>query len=390
MHCKNDSLLGDCISTITALRRDEKLCDITIQVENQQFKAHKIILAGSSPYFRAMFAGALEESKQSTVVIHDIPPNVMAILLDYCYSSTIEITQENAQELLPAASILQLNWIRDQCSKFIEKQLDSSNCLGIRSFADTYSCPTLQKSADLYARHHYLDVLDSKEFVDLSVDDLATLLKSDDLNVQNEEQVFDSVMKWVKHDVDNRKNFLANVVRHVRLPLLDRTYLVSKVGTEPLIRHNEDCRDLVDEAKDYLLLPEQRSKLSGPRTRPRRLIRCDEILIAVGGWCSGDAISLVEKYSVSTNEWKVAATMAKRRCGVGVAVFGELLYAIGGHDGSSYLNSMERYDPKMDQWCSNLPPTSSCRTSIGVGILRDEIYAVGGQDGLSCLSSVEK
>ena len=31
-----------------------------------------------------------------------------------------------------------------------------------------------------------------------------------------------------------------------------------------------------------------------------------------------------------------------RRCGVGVAVLNDLLYAVGGHDGQSYLNSVER------------------------------------------------
>ena len=390
MFCKNEALLGTCLATITTLRRTEKLCDVTIQVEDEQFKAHKIILAGSSPYFQAMFAGGLEESKQSTVVIHDIPPTIMAVLLDYCYTSSIEITPENAQELLPAAGILQLQWVREKCSEFIEHQLDSSNCLGIRSFADTHSCQTLQRAADQYAQQHYLEVLDSREFLDLCVEDLSTLLESEDLNVQCEEQVFESVMKWVKHDIKNRKKSLADVLKHVRLPLLDRTYLVSQVGTEPLIKQNEECRDLLDEAKDYLLLPEHRSKLSGPRTTPRRPIKNDEILFAVGGWCSGDAISLVEKYNVQTNEWKVASTMSRRRCGVGVAVFGDLLYAIGGHDGSSYLNSMERYDPKTDQWSSNLPSTSSCRTSIGVGILDGQIYAVGGQDGVSCLSCAEK
>lgn len=37
------------------------------------------------------------------------------------------------------------------------------------------------------------------------------------------------------------------------------------------------------------------------------------------------------------------APMSKRRCGVGVAVVDDLLYAVGGHDGQSYLNSIERY-----------------------------------------------
>lgn len=64
--------------------------------------------------------------------------------------------------------------------------------------------------------------------------------------------------------------------------------------------------------------------------------------LLVGGWCSGDAISSVERYDPQTNEWRMVASMSKRRCGVGVSVLDDLLYAVGGHDGSSYLNSVER------------------------------------------------
>lgn len=64
--------------------------------------------------------------------------------------------------------------------------------------------------------------------------------------------------------------------------------------------------------------------------------------LAVGGWCSGDAISSVERYDPQANEWRMVAPMSKRRCGVGVAVLNDLLYAVGGHDGQSYLNSIER------------------------------------------------
>lgn len=95
-------------------------------------------------------------------------------------------------------------------------------------------------------------------------------------------------------------------------------------------------------------------------------------------------------YDPQSNEWKMVAPMQKRRCGVGVAVLGSLLYAIGGHDGSSYLNTVERYDPVINQWTSDVSPTSSCRTSVGVAVLDNCLYAVGGQDGVSCLNFVEK
>lgn len=73
-----------------------------------------------------------------------------------------------------------------------------------------------------------------------------------------------------------------------------------------------------------------------------KLFLCSACCV-VGGWCSGDAISSVERYDPQTNEWRMVASMSKRRCGVGVSVLDDLLYAVGGHDGSSYLNSVERW-----------------------------------------------
>ena len=147
------------------------------------------------------------------------------------------------------------------------------------------------------------------------------------------------------------------------------------------------------QAKDYHLLPQERALMQGPRTKPRRaLLNARELVFAVGGGCSGDAISSVEMFDPlgTSNDWRLVTPMSKRRCGVGVAVLNQQLYAIGGHDGVSYLNTVERYDPIINQWFMDVAPTTSCRTSVGVAVLDNYLYAIGGQDGVSCLSYVEK
>lgn len=48
------------------------------------------------------------------------------------------------------------------------------------------------------------------------------------------------------------------------------------------------------------------------------------------------------------------------------------------------------YDPLTNQWSSDVAPTSTCRTSVGVAVLDGHLYAVGGQDGVSCLNVVER
>ncbi|CAC5372668.1 KLHL20 [Mytilus coruscus] len=378
------------LESINVLRKHRELCDVVLIVGQRKIFAHRVILSACSPYFHAMFTGELAESRQTEVTIRDIDEAAMELLIDFCYTSNITVEESNVQTLLPAACLLQLAEIQDVCCEFLKRQLDPSNCLGIRAFADTHACRDLLRIADKFTQHNFQEVMESEEFMLLPVNQLVDIISSDELNVGSEEQVFNAVMSWVKYNTQERRCHLPNVTQHVRLPLMSPKFLVGTVGSDILIKSDESCRDLVDEAKNYLLLPQERPLMQGPRTRPRKPIRCGEVLFAVGGWCSGDAISSVERYDPQTNEWRMVAPMSKRRCGVGVTVLNDLLYAVGGHDGQSYLNSIERFDPQTNQWSGEVAPTSSCRTSVGVAVLDGYMYAVGGQDGVSCLNFVER
>ena len=52
----------------------------------------------------------------------------------------------------------------------------------------------------------------------------------------------------------------------------------------------------------------------------------------------------------------------------GVGVLEGPMYAVGGHDGWSYLNTVERWDPQARQW-SYVAPMSTPRSTVGVAIL---------------------
>ncbi|RXM31857.1 Kelch-like protein 20, partial [Acipenser ruthenus] len=361
------------LEVINLLRKHRELCDVVLVVGTKKIYAHRVILSACSPYFRAMFTGELAESRQTEVVIRDIDERAMELLIDFAYTSQVTVEEGNVQTLLPAACLLQLAEIQEACCEFLKRQLDPSNCLGIRAFADTHSCRELLRIADKFTQHNFQEVMESEEFMLLPSNQLIDIISSDELNVRSEEQVFSAVMAWVKYSIQERRPQLPQVLQHVRLPLLSPKFLVGTVGSDPLIKSDEECRDLVDEAKNYLLLPQERPLMQGPRTRSRKPIRCGEVLFAVGGWCSGDAISSVERYDPQTNEWRMVASMSKRRCGVGVSVLDDLLY-----------------DPKTNQWSSDVAPTSTCRTSVGVAVLGGYLYAVGGQDGVSCLNIVER
>ncbi|CAJ0962263.1 unnamed protein product [Ranitomeya imitator] len=59
--------------------------------------------------------------------------------------------------------------------------------------------------------------------------------------------------------------------------------------------------------------------------------------------------------SVTINTWTPIANMLSRRSSAGVAVLEGMLYVAGGNDGTSCLNSVERYNPKANTWESVAP-----------------------------------
>ena len=67
---------------------------------------------------------------------------------------------------------------------------------------------------------------------------------------------------------------------------------------------------------------------------------------------------------------------------------GEFLYVCGGFDGISSLDTVERYDPDLDEW-KNIARMTKNRSAAGVVQLDGKIYALGGHNGLSIFESVE-
>ena len=73
--------------------------------------------------------------------------------------------------------------VKQACSEFLQKQLDPSNCLGIRTFAESHHCEMLQQAAELYTFKFFEDVIHHDEFRSLNLKDIEIILKSDEIQV---------------------------------------------------------------------------------------------------------------------------------------------------------------------------------------------------------------
>lgn len=113
-----------------------------------------MVLASCSPYFYAMFTG-FEESRQDRITLQGVEHQALNLLVEYVYTSLVNVSEENVQSLLTASNLLQLTDVRDACCDYLQSQLDPSNCLGIRDFADVHGCVDLFNYADTYIEQHF-------------------------------------------------------------------------------------------------------------------------------------------------------------------------------------------------------------------------------------------
>lgn len=176
------------------------------------------------------------------------------------------------------------------------------------------------------------------------------LISNTQLNISSEEKVFTAVLNWVKHDLVERKKHIAELISNVRLPLLNREFLMENVETEPLVREDHHCKELLLEAMKYHLLPEQRSSLVSQRTLERRPDGMKQYVFAVGGGSLFAIHNECEVYNPKTNNWAAISPMISRRSRAGVASLRKLLWVVGGYDGENDLASAECYNPLTNEW----------------------------------------
>ncbi|NWR10485.1 ZBT49 protein, partial [Paradoxornis webbianus] len=117
------------------------LCDCMLVVKGVCFKAHKNVLAAFSQYFRTLFQNS---SGQKNDVFHLDIKNVGGIgqILDFMYTSHLDLSQDNVQAMLDIAQCLQVQNVLNICHTFLKsstavEQAASMPCNSVFSLQST-------------------------------------------------------------------------------------------------------------------------------------------------------------------------------------------------------------------------------------------------------------
>ncbi|XP_023122068.2 kelch-like protein 40b [Amphiprion ocellaris] len=388
------------------LLENDKLVDCVLKIKDKEFPCHRLVLCACSSYFRSIFLSDLEESKKREIVLEDVEPGVMGLILKYLYTSKINVTEQNVQDIFAVANMYQIPSIFTVCVSFLQKRLSLSNCLAIFRLGLMLDCPRLAVSARNYACERFQLISRDEDFLQLLPSELAAILTNDNLNVETEESVFEALMNWVSQDADNREKELPGLLDCVRLRLVTEDYLREKVGKHKFISSNPELQQKLQLVKDAHAgklpeVPKSKSKKEdgGATKDGESEDREEEEGLLPGilndnlrfGMFGRDLILMVNDagavaYDPAGNDCFVASLSTQiPKNHTSLVTRENQIFVAGGlffdeHNKDDPLCSyFLQYDPVSADWLG-MPPLPSPRFLFGLAEAENSIFVVGGKE----------
>nr|XP_054587294.1 kelch-like protein 40a [Nothobranchius furzeri]XP_054587375.1 kelch-like protein 40a [Nothobranchius furzeri]XP_054587416.1 kelch-like protein 40a [Nothobranchius furzeri]XP_054587445.1 kelch-like protein 40a [Nothobranchius furzeri] len=395
------------------LLENDRFVDCVLKIQDKEFPCHRLVLAASSPFFKAMFLSDLEESKKREIILKDVDPGVMGMILRYLYTSDINLTEQNVQDIFMVANMYQIPSIFSVCVSYLQEKMVLSNCLAIYRLGLLLDCPRLTLAAREFICERYQVVVRDQEFLQLDPSELAIIITSDTLNVEREELVFESLMDWVRHDETTRLKDLPELLHCVRFRLIPVEYFQEKVERHEYMRFNQEIKKELELVKDAHrgLLPKPKSLTSdGAKGGQEGEDDQEEEGYLPGilnnnprfGMFEMDLILMINStgtvaYEPVGNECFVVSEsteIPKNHCSLvtrqnQVFVVGGLLCSEDDKD-EPLKSYFLQFDPVSSEWLG-MPSQPSPRCLFGMAEVENSIYVVGGKElkeGEHALSSV--
>ncbi|XP_036149776.1 protein tramtrack, alpha isoform isoform X2 [Monomorium pharaonis] len=141
------------LSVFDQLLHDESFVDVTLAVEGQLLRAHKMVLSACSPYFQALFVG--HPDKHPIVILKDVPYVDMRSLLDFMYRGEVSVDQDRLTAFLRVAESLRIKGLTEVNEDKCDLPSITSSLLNSNQNAVAPPPPSLHRINQIGSHHHH-------------------------------------------------------------------------------------------------------------------------------------------------------------------------------------------------------------------------------------------
>ena len=228
--------------------------------------------------------GGMSESQSDHVELKDFERTSIGVesMIDFCYSGSLSVTLENIEELLHAATHLQIPAAIDLCCQYLLQSCSIANCIDLHKIADIYSLSSVLDYIHSFISKNFLHLISQarNQFEQLTYEQMREHFFSDTLEMHHYEEydLFAMVCAWIEVNRLERDKHALGLFQSIRFMLMTPEQLTDDVREHPLLKLNEQSRKLVEDALCFYALPNRQALLDHRQNR----IRNDPALVAIG------------------------------------------------------------------------------------------------------------
>ena len=244
MECLAESLSADpfkhreeLLERLDILRNNDIFCDVTIAVKGKEFKAHRAVLAAASPFFLTLLTSDMKEGNEKLIKVEleEATESVMEDALEYLYTGNVTVVEGRAHNLIATANFLLLPSLKTMAANVLKDTLTTENCVFNYYFAEKYDCVELKDKCREVINTNFSVVMETEDFLKLDQKQVMEWVSNDDVIVNEEENIFKGIVRWVSHNKSEREGDFPELLHQVRLPFLSHDFLLDELVKDELI-----------------------------------------------------------------------------------------------------------------------------------------------------------
>ncbi|XP_076017886.1 kelch repeat and BTB domain-containing protein 11 [Genypterus blacodes] len=333
---------------------DRTETDLVIEVGGKTISAHKSVLAEKSDYFKARLS-------RDILKVKGISYKTLTTLVDYVYTSKMNVRKDNVVDVITGAKILQIPCAVQAAMDSMSEQITPGNCYEILTIAKKQRLSELKETAYRFMSDNFLQILkDPSVYGRLTGSERDLILKKrmegkTALMVAEINDVFDRSASRPASRCSSRPQSPLSVAS------FEETHMIY-------------CFD--ETANDWRPLTAMPEDVN---TKGCGICTMYNYLFVAGGIKGyGDKGKVSDKvfcYNPVTDSWAEVRPLKQARAQLKLVSTDGHLYAVGGE----CLFTVEKYDPRMDRWTTVAPlPKGAFAVAHEATTCNGELYVSGG------------
>ncbi len=239
---------------LRSLFQQDQLTDVMLAADGQSIPCHKVLLAASSKFFHDKFITNPESLEHNLLDIEGVDIDTLISVVSFIYSGRIELTVEKTEKLIPASISLLLPELTNTCKEFLLHKVkhDITACVSVHRVATAISQDDVCNEAWKVMVENFQELSATNSFKQMSENELLKYIADRDLNVANEDPIFEAMVTWVRHDLENRKSQFENLIENINLSHCSSNFLADVVRKEPLMKSVRCLEQMADALVHYV------------------------------------------------------------------------------------------------------------------------------------------